>query len=153
MSKSGFYILLLTALFCGISLADSHSEGELSIQTGKYRITKTTKTNFDTVAATRTTEECITDPDIDPESILPNKENCKINNLKTSGNKTTFEFICKESGKSSELKGYTEYSTTNNMISSTVKLDGTFKGKKLLVESSATGERLGDCLSGPDIPE
>lgn len=126
---------------CSILYAD----GELSIEPGKYKITKTTKTSFDTTAATRTSEECITNPDLDPESILPNKKNCTISNLKSENHKTTFEFICKESGKTSELKGYAEYSAKSGSISSQIKLEGSHQGEKLIVESTALGERVGGC--------
>jgi len=130
-----------------------HAEGELTIKPGQYRITKTTKTNFDTVPATRTSEECITDPDLDPESILPSKDNCKITNLKSTADKTTFDFTCTEPGNSSTLKGYAEYGTTGNSISSQVKLEGSYKGQKLIVESSGLGERIGDCAPPPEFVE
>lgn len=122
------------------------AEGELAIKPGVYKLTKTTKTNFDLVPATRTAEECITDPDLDPESILPNKENCKIENLKTATNKTSFDFICTEPDKTSILKGHAEYSINDDTISSNIRLEGVSNGEEFIVESSGTGERIGDCF-------
>lgn len=130
-----------------------HADGKLAIKPGKYKLTKTTKTNFDSVPATRTTEECITNPDLDPESILPNKENCEISNLKTANNKTSFEFVSTEPDKNSTLKGQAEYSTNEDSISSSIRLEGFYDGKKLLVESSGAGERIGDCLPEPEFGE
>ena len=128
----------------------AHAEGELAIKPGQYKLTKTTKTSFDSVPTTRTAEECITDPDLDPESILPNKENCKIENLKTAKNKTSFDFICTEPGKTSILKGQAEYGISNNTISSNIRLEGVSNGEEFLVESSGTGERIGDCFPEPE---
>lgn len=122
------------------------AEGELSITPGKYRLSKTTKTSFDTVPVSRSTEECITDPDLDPQSILPSMENCKIQNMKTAKNSTSFDFTCTEPGESSALKGHAEYSTSGNVISSKIRLEGSYKGKELIVESLGKGERIGDCF-------
>lgn len=140
------------ALFMVCSVV-AQAEGELAIKPGQYKLTKTTKTNFDSVPATRTTEQCITNPDLDPESILPNKENCKINNLKTANNKTSFEFVCTEPGKTSTLKGQAEYSTNEDSISSSIRLEGFHDGKKLLIESSGAGERIGDCDPEPALSD
>jgi len=153
MTKKKILIINIAIVICLLPSSVLHAEGELAIKPGKYKLTKTTKTNFDTVAATRTSEECITDPDLDPESILPNKENCKINNLKTAENKTSFDFICSEQGKTSTLKGQAEYSIKDNSISSNIRLEGFYGGKELIVESSGAGQRIGDCLPEPEFNE
>ncbi len=142
-----FKILISFFLFLILILipASVHAEGELSIKPGKYRLSKTTKTNFDEVPASTTTEECITDPDLDPESILPNRANCKIQNMKAEQNKTSFDFTCKEPGNTSALKGYAEYTTDGGTITSNIRLEGSYKGEELIVESSGRGERIGDC--------
>lgn len=129
------------------------AEGELSIKPGKYRLSKTTKTNFDSVPVSTTAEECITDPDLDPQSILPSMDNCKIQNMKTSQNSTSFDFTCTEPGESSALKGHAEYSTSGNTISSQIRLEGSYKGKELIVESIGKGERIGDCLPESEFSE
>lgn len=143
--------LYIVVLFFLVSPTALYAEGELSIEPGKYKITKTTKTNFDSDAVTRTSEECITNPDLNPQSILPDKDNCVIKNMKTSQNKTSFEFICDEPGTTSKLKGQAEYGTAGNSISSKIKLEGTFKGKELIVESSGSGERIGECIPEPKL--
>jgi len=153
MTKYTISVINIAIVLFALSSGVLHAKGELVIKPGKYKLTKTTKTNFDSVAATRTTEGCITNPDLDPESILPNKENCKINNLKTANNKTSFDFICTEQGKNSTLKGQAEYRTNENSISSNVRLEGLFDGKELIVESSGKGERIGDCLPEPVLDE
>lgn len=129
------------------------AEGELKIKTGKYKLTKTTKTNFDTEAATRSAEECITDPDLDPQSILPNRETCKIENLIATENRTSFHFICTEPGKSSSLKGQAEYSVNGDTISSNIRLEGVSQGKELVVESKGSGEWIGECPAEPILEE
>ena len=146
MVKSKVLVTFIFFSYYFIMTAPLYAEGELSIKPGKYKLTKTTKTSFDSVPATRTSEQCITNPDLDPESILPSKENCTIQNMKTAKNQTNFDFVCNEPGKSSTLKGHAEYSTKDNMISSQIRLEGTYQGKELIVESSGTGERIGDCL-------
>lgn len=146
MYKYASISMFIVFAFWFWSAAYVFADGELTIKPGQYKITKTTKTNFDSVPATRSSEQCITDPDLDPESILPNKDNCKIENLKSADNQTTFEFVCIEPSNSSKLKGYAEYGTNGNSISSKVKVEGTYKGQSLIVESIGTGERLGDCI-------
>ena len=146
MTTSKLIVLLFVITVYLTLTQPTLAEGELSIEPGKYKLSKTTKTSFDSVPVTRTAEECITDPDLDPESILPSKDNCKIQNMKTANNQTSFDFICTEPGNKSGLKGYAEYSAVDNTISSKIKLEGTYKGKELVVESSGTGERIGDCV-------
>ncbi|MEM7009211.1 MAG: DUF3617 family protein [Thermodesulfobacteriota bacterium] len=152
MLRLSSLVLIILGIFILIPIT-LHAQGELSIKPGKYRLSKTTKTSFDTVPASRTTEECITDPDLDPQSILPNKENCTISNMKTSDNQTSFDFTCENVGKSSTLKGYAEYSTDGDKISSSIRLKGLYQGKELIVESSGSGERIGDCTPEPEFAE
>lgn len=140
-----FQICILTTLIL-ISPTASHAEGELEIKPGKYKLTKTTKTNFDTAPVTRTAEECITDPDLDPQSILPNRETCKIENLKATENRTSFSFACTELGKNSTLKGQADYSINGDTITSNIRIEGVSQGKEIIVESKGTGEWIGECL-------
>ncbi len=151
MSSGKFVILSIAIVFCLLPHSTVYAEGELSIKPGYYKLIKTTKTNFDIVAATSTTEECITDPDLDPESVLPNKENCRIRNLKSTKNNASFDFTCDKTGDKSALKGHANYSTGGNTISYQFKIEGLFRGKALIVESSGTGERIGDCVSEPGL--
>ncbi len=153
MANFNILVTLILVAFYLFMTESLYAEGELSVKLGKYKLSKTTKTNFDSAPVTRITEECITNPDLDPESILPSKENCKIQNMKTAQNETSFDFVCSETGKKSTLKGYAEYSTKGNMISSQIKLEGTYQGKELIVESSGTGEWIGDCLQEPEFSE
>lgn len=147
-------IFPIIAMFLSLLLAiPTYAEGELSVEPGKYKLSKTTKTNLDSVPVTRSTEECITDPDLDPESILPSKENCKIQNMKTEETRTSFDFICTEHGESSALKGHAEYSAEGNIISSKIKIEGTYNGKELIVESFGSGERIGDCFPESEFYE
>jgi len=153
MSERNLVILFIAIVYCLFPHSILYAKGELAIKPGKYKITKITKTNFDTVAATSTTEECITDPDLDPESILPSKENCNIQNMKSTKNNASFDFSCDKTGEKSALKGHADYSVGGNTISYQFILEGSFKGRELVVESSGTGERIGDCVSEPKFNE
>ncbi len=143
MSKHNLYLAIVCYLFTSSIL---YAQGMVRIEPGKYRFIKTTKTNFDLVAATSTTEECITDHFIDPKSVLLSKENCKIQNMKSKNNSVSFDFSCDKTGEKSPLKGHADYSAEGNGISYQFTLKGSFRGKKLIVESSGTGERIGDCV-------
>lgn len=148
------YLIFVINVCIGLSLFTPnfvYGDGELSIKPGKYKLTKTTKTNFDSVPVTRTTEQCITNPNLNPQSILPNKDNCSIENLITSEKSTSFDFICTEQGKSSSLKGKAKYSVNQDSITSDIKIEGFYQGKELVVESSAKGERVGECLPEPEF--
>ncbi len=149
MSICKLVILFVAIIFCLLPHSIVYAEGELSIKPGDYKLTKTTKTNFDIIAETRTTEECITDPDLDPESVLPSKENCRIRNMKSTKNTASFDFTCDKTAGKSALKGHANYSAGGNSISYQFKIEGLFRGRALIVESSGIGERIGDCVSEP----
>lgn len=146
MIKYNLFIINICMMLCLFMINLAYAEGELSIRPGKYKLIKTTKTNFDSAPVTRTTEECITNPNLDPQSILPDKENCRIENLKTAENSTSFDFICTEQGNSSSLKGKAKYSVDADIITSNFRLEGLYQGEELIVESTGKGQRLGDCL-------
>ena len=151
MSSNNLRIFYVTIVICLFLSSILYAEGKLTIKPGKYKITKTTKTNFDTEAATKTEEECITEPDLDPESILPSKKDCKIQNMKSSENKASFDFMCNEPGEKSALKGRAEYSTEGTTVTYQFKLEGSFKGRELIVDSEGTGVRIGDCVPEPEF--
>jgi len=73
--------------------------------------------------------------------------------MKSTKNNASFDFSCDKTGEKSALKGHADYSVGGNTISFQFKLEGSFKGWELAVESSGTGERIGECVPEPEFNE
>jgi len=133
---------LVLVIPIGSSLAE---EGNLRIKPGKYKITQTTQSNYDTKPQVVTKDSCIQDPVLNPEYIVPDKKNCKVKNLKSDGQKASFDLVCAKPGNQKALSGHADYSTTGTGLKFSMDLKGTFRGKPLLVSIYADGRRIGEC--------
>lgn len=120
-------------------------EGVLKINPGMYKITGSTKTNLDEKPQVKTSEVCIPESEIRPETMLPPDGNCKIKNLKSSDNKASFDIDCSGTDNVSTLKGKAEYSTDGDKFMFKFNLDGKSSGKEIKVDSEGSAERTGDC--------
>lgn len=131
----------------------SHAEGELSIQPGLYKVSSKTKSNFDTQPRERTLERCISVSQIEPETVLPDKDNCKISNLKSGSNKASFDMSCNQPNGAKAFTGHAEYNTTETTFSYKFVLKGPYQGKELVLNSEGSATRIGDCAQTPPAPE
>ena len=131
----------------------SRAEGELSIQPGLYKVSSKTKSNFDTLPRERTLERCIAVSTIEPETVLPDKDNCEISNLKTASNSASFDMSCKQPDGSKAFTGHAEYSTTNTTFNYKFVLKGPYQGKELVLNSEGSATRIGACAQVPPTTE
>jgi hypothetical protein len=123
----------------------SHAEGELSIQPGLYKVTSTTKSNLDKEPRERTLERCIAVSTIEPETLLPDKENCSISNLKSEKNNASFDMTCNQPDGTKAFTGHAEYSTTETTFTYKFDLKGPYQGKELVLNSEGKATRIGAC--------
>lgn len=121
------------------------AEGELSITPGMYRVTSSTRSNYDTQPTERTINRCITSKSLDPDTILQGKENCEIDNVVKSGSSASFDFMCKDPQTGRKLVGHAEYSSQGTSFSFNFKIDSPYGDKHLELTSQGTASRTGDC--------
>jgi hypothetical protein len=119
--------------------------GDLSITPGMYHITSSTKSNYDTKPLERSIDRCITSSSLDPETILPNKENCQAINVVKSGSDASFDFACKDPQTGRKLTGHAEYSSQGTSFKYKFQIDSPFENKHLHLDSEGTAKRTGDC--------
>lgn len=140
------YIGVLLIAVIALCAYNAHGEdGVLTIKPGVYKITGKTTTNLDEKPQLKTSEVCIPVSEIRPETMLPDKDTCTIDNIKSSENKASFDLQCKGPDGTSSLKGKAEYSTAQDSFKFKFNLDGVASGKEIKVNSEGSAKRTGDC--------
>ncbi|MFI5324259.1 MAG: DUF3617 domain-containing protein, partial [Thermodesulfobacteriota bacterium] len=129
-----------------LALSDASLAGsDLIITPGMYHITSSTKSNYDTKPMERSIDRCIMSSNLDPETVLPDKDDCKIENVVKSGVNARFDFSCNDRQTGRKLTGHAEYSTQGTSFNYKFKIDSPFNDKHLQLDSQGTAKRTGDC--------
>ena len=137
---------LLILIFAAVSISGARAENmTLEVTPGKYEIKKETSTNLKPEPMTRTEQKCITQSKFDPQSALPDSENCTVSNMKKKGNNVTFDIDCKGGAQMLPMKGTAEYSTTKTTLSWNLYMKGMMQDQEVTVNSKGNGKRIGDC--------
>ena len=76
------------------------------------------------------------------EESVPKQDNCKVTEMKTSGNKTTFAMEC-QGEEPMSVRG--ETSATPTSFDSRVAMKGTRKGSDMQMTMTSSGRRIGAC--------
>jgi len=143
--RFGKTLLAVLVIMFTIGAGYSHAEGELSIQPGLYKVTSSTKSNLDTEPRERTLERCIAVSTIEPETFLPDRDNCSISNLKSGKSKASFDMSCSQPDGTKAFTGHAEYSTTETTFSYKTVLKGPYQGKELILNAEGKATRIGAC--------
>ena len=134
MKRKGFFSVLIAVsfMFAGFALA-----GGVNMKPGLWEIT--TKINMPGMSMPpQTTTQCLTKDDLVPKSTSPNQE-CKITDMKTSGNTVTWTMKCSGQGGESTATGEVTYN--GDTYEGTMVM--TQNGTKITMHM--TGRRIGDC--------
>jgi hypothetical protein len=78
------------------------------------------------------------------DRMMPMEEDCKSNNIKTSGNRTTFQVKC--TGKD-PMNGSGEITTGKDSYRGVLRLSGIVDGEKATMMTEYTGKRIGKCTA------
>src|SRR6185369_14513883 len=115
-----------------------------AIETGRWEMNMETRMEglpFAMPPTVVTVTQCISQKDLIPKD--PNAKNCTFKNLKTSGNKVTWEYECNQDGSKVTGKGDMNYS--GSTCSGTQKTVIISEGQKMTATTKMTGKRLGKC--------
>lgn len=143
------YLKIISVLLLTLAVSQATDaaaqDGVLKIEPGMYKITGKTKTNLDEKPHLKSSEVCIPESEIRPETMLPSDGTCNIKNLKSSEKKASFDIECEDAAAGSTMKGSAEYSTNLNTFNFKYELRGKSAGKEITVHSEGKGERTGEC--------
>ena len=113
---------------------------------GKWEIT--TKTEMAGMPAQSLTHtQCITNDDLVPMSGDANN-NCKVKNMKTSGNTVSWEMTCE--GQGGGMDGTGEVTYTGDTMEG--KMEMTIRGMGMKVKNTLSGKRIGPCDGQSSAP-
>lgn len=144
-SKTKTVLAVLFAVFLLPAASALSEEGVLKINPGLYSVEGKTKTNLDDKPHLKTSNVCIKESEIRPETMLPSSGNCTIRNLKSTDNTASFDISCDDPAGGSTMKGKAEYSTKPDFFTFKYELKGQSQGKEMTVVSEGKGERKGVC--------
>ncbi len=113
---------------------------------GKWEIT--TKTEMAGMPAQSLTHtQCITNDDLVPMSGDANN-NCKVKNMKTSGNTVSWEMTCE--GQGGGMDGTGEVTYTGDTMEG--KMEMKIRGMDMKVKNTLSGKRIGPCDGQSSAP-
>jgi hypothetical protein len=76
------------------------------------------------------------------ESLVPKDKDCKVVDMKRSGNKMSFRMICEGKNK---ITGTGEIEHTGDRYSGTMRMQGTFDGQPMNMTQTFSGKKVGAC--------
>ena len=87
----------------------------------------------------------------DPQQMMQDEGNCKVSDVKTSGNKVTWKVRCDGDGQ--KMSGGGEITHSMSSYQGTMHMSGTADGEKVDMKASYRGKRLGEACdtSAPPV--
>jgi hypothetical protein len=85
-------------------------------------------------------------PQKDDESLVPQQDNCKVSDVKRSGNKVSFKMACQDGAD--KYSGTGEITSTKDSYSGVMKMKGTVDGEAMDVTQTFSGKKVGSCNAG-----
>ncbi len=123
------------------SLANSIYADALPMNPGLWEYT-TTSTNSLTGTQTTKSQECVTDNEFDPGSMMGGQD-CNTADSTLSGDTLTFAMECNIQGGQAELSGI--YKIKDDIGSGSMKMKMSFNGQTMTMESTLAAKRVGNC--------
>lgn len=77
----------------------------------------------------------------DPQQMMQDEGNCKVSDVKSSGNKVTWKVRCKGDGQ--DMKGGGEITHSKSSYQGSMHMSGTADGEKVDMKATYRGKRLG----------
>lgn len=130
----------LTTLLCGIALLSlANGAAAAGMKAGLWEITTTTEMpGMPFTPPPTTMTHCYTAEDVkDQQSVVPQQDgNCKITDLRSSGNKVTWKMVCsgEQKGKGSgeiTYSGNTAYQGKMKFETEGMTMNSTYKAKRI----------------------
>ena len=76
------------------------------------------------------------------EGVMPKDQNCRIEDMRRSGNRTTFRMICE--GKD-RMTGTVDITSTGDSYQGTMQMQGTMDGRTVNMTNAYSGRKVGSC--------
>ena len=76
------------------------------------------------------------------EAMVPKQQDCRMMDVRQSGNRTTFRMVCEGANK---VTGTGDIQTSPDSYQGTMRLQGTMDGKQMDMTQTFSGRRLGQC--------
>lgn len=134
LNKGLVWFFLVLAIFCSAVYAGS----ELNMVDGMWEITSRVEMQGMTIPPV-TFSQCITKDNAVPQSNSPGQDNCKVSEMKTTGNTVSWTVIC--SGQAGNTKGKGKITYHGDRFEGEMTMD--HMGVVMLTEMS--GRHTGPC--------
>lgn len=138
--KLRIVIASLTAMFFSITAI---AEG-VSIDPGNWEMTTTMKMTMMPQPQTTTVEECIKEPELNPEDFNMDEDSpCNISDVVINGDTASWLINCPTEG--GVMEGKWEFTSAGDSITGAGTMSMDYAGQKMGFEMSWVGKRIGDC--------
>ena len=114
----------------------------LPIHSGLWEITTTMNNPF-TGAQTRTQQECVKEDTFDPESLMKDAQDCRLNQSELKGDTLTFSMNCNMEGMQGSVSG--RFQADGDSAEGHMNISFSVSGQTMEMQNEWRGKRLGDC--------
>lgn len=76
------------------------------------------------------------------EGVIPKDQNCRMENLRRTGNRTTFHLVCEGKDK---MTGDVDITSTSDNYQGSMRMQGTMEGRQVNMTNQYSGRRVGSC--------
>ena len=133
----------LFAAVLSLTAASTAAADKLEIEPGLWKTTTTATMPFGQGEHTQTSEECVTDTEFDPATMMEDAEGCELTHSSVDGNRLEFGMTCDVEGGTSTMEG--SYEVDGDEGRGVMTMSMNMQGMTMEMEMSFTSERVGDC--------
>jgi hypothetical protein len=134
-----FFAICTILLFGWFSASIVFAGSKINMQEGLWEITSEVKMPGMSLPPTTHTQ-CIKKDDLVPQKTQPGQE-CKITDVKISGNTVTYKMRC--SGQGGDMTGTGEITYNGDRFAGTMKMN--MPGQNMTITTHMKGRRIGEC--------
>lgn len=128
---------LAISLF-GMAYADG-----MQVKSGLWEITSTVAMPFGGGTQQETTQECIEDSEVTPETMMGDAQECQILDSDVSADSMQWTMKCQN--QSMEMTGEGTAETSGDTITGGMNISATYNGQEMTMSTSWNGQYIGDC--------
>lgn len=117
----------------------------LPIKPGLWEITSVSENSMMGSPRTRTFQQCMTEPELDPLSQMTemDQEQCEMSST-VSGNQLNYTMEC-TMPQAGTFSGQGTFISHGDTVTGAMEMQGTFDGQTIQMKVSSEGKHVGDC--------
>ena len=115
----------------------------MKVDPGEWEFTSTSKVPMGAAPIPKSTTECITESEMDPDEFLKDADGCSIVEKDVSSDRMSYVMSCP--GPAGPMTGRAVFTSTGSTVKGGMKVQFDMNGQPMTFETTWEGKRVGDC--------